>query len=89
MLHLLYLLFLIFTMIRTCLTAEEYFTKRSLRDVKDLKDSNPDSALVLDESGDLALQPISNMSYSEVPVQDVKVGSIILVRAGEVRLSSK
>ena len=67
-------------------TAEEYFTKRSLRDVKDLKESNPDIALVLNGNEDSTFQSISTMSYTEVHVKKVKVGSLILVRAGEVRL---
>ena len=67
-------------------TAEEYFTKRSLRDVKDLKDSNPESALVLNGNENSTFLSISTMSYTEVHVKKVKVGSLILVRAGEVRL---
>lgn len=63
--------------------AEEYFTERALGDVKALKESNPESALVLETSGASSFPSTSSMAYTEVPVQKVMVGSYILVRAGE------
>lgn len=63
--------------------AEDYFTERALGDVKALKESNPESALVLDISGSSSFPSTSSMTYTEVPVQNVMVGSYILVRAGE------
>ncbi|CAN0863898.1 Probable cadmium/zinc-transporting ATPase HMA1, chloroplastic [Linum grandiflorum] len=63
--------------------AEEFFTSRSLVDVKELKENNPDSALVLDvEEG--KIPDLSHLSYSSVPVHDIEVGSYVLVGAGEV-----
>lgn len=52
-------------------------------DVKELKESHPDSALVLDVHDD-KLPDLSDLSYKSVPVHDVKVGSYILVGTGEV-----
>lgn len=64
-------------------TAEEFFTSRSMIDVKELKENYPDSALVLNV--DDGNEPdISNLDYRSVPVHDVHVGSYILVGAGEV-----
>ncbi|GAB2279616.1 Probable cadmium/zinc-transporting ATPase hma1, chloroplastic [Dionaea muscipula] len=62
--------------------AEEYFTSRSMVDVKELKESYPDFALVLDVDTD---EPpnISDLAYTKVPVTDIRVGSFILVQAGE------
>lgn len=62
--------------------AEEYFTSRSKVDVKDLKDNYPDHALVL-EMYDGRLPNFSDLRYSEVPVNNLKAGSYILVKAGE------
>ncbi|KAK4840787.1 hypothetical protein QYF36_018146 [Acer negundo] len=62
--------------------AEEFFTSRSMIDVKELKENNPDSALVLNVNDDN--QPnISDLDYRSVPVHNVEVGSYILVGAGE------
>ncbi|KAI4315008.1 hypothetical protein L6164_027861 [Bauhinia variegata] len=62
--------------------AEEYFTSRSMVDVKELKENNPDFALVLDTtSGELP--NTFDLAYRRVPVHDVTVGSYILVGAGE------
>ncbi|XP_058070119.1 probable cadmium/zinc-transporting ATPase HMA1, chloroplastic isoform X2 [Magnolia sinica] len=62
--------------------AEEYFTSRSMIDVKELKENNPDFALVLE--GDDSMTPhFSSLSYKRVPVHDLEVGSYILVKAGE------
>lgn len=63
--------------------AEEYFTSRSMIDVKELKENHPDSALVLD-TDDGKLPNITDLSYQKVPVHDVQVNSYILVGAGEV-----
>ncbi|XP_038971968.1 probable cadmium/zinc-transporting ATPase HMA1, chloroplastic isoform X2 [Phoenix dactylifera] len=62
--------------------AEEYFTSRSMIDVKELKDSHPDFALLLEVNGDRPPQ-FSKLNYTKIPVHDLKVGSFILVRAGE------
>lgn len=63
--------------------AEEYFTSRSMIDVKELKENHPDFALVLDvQNGNNP--SFSDLKYHEVPVNDLKVGAYILVKAGEV-----
>ncbi|EPS71968.1 hypothetical protein M569_02788, partial [Genlisea aurea] len=62
--------------------AEEYFTRRSRIDVKELKENHPEFALMLEvESGNLP--SFSDVKYVEVPVNDLKIGSYILVKAGE------
>lgn len=63
--------------------AEEYFTSRSMIDVKELKENYPDFALVLDINED-ELPNTFDLAYKRVPVHDVEVGSYILVGAGEV-----
>nr|DAD41371.1 TPA_asm: hypothetical protein HUJ06_015694 [Nelumbo nucifera] len=62
--------------------AEEYFTSRSMVDVKELKENYPDFVLVLEVEGD-KVPRFSDLSYKRVPVHDLEVGSYILVRAGE------
>ncbi|XP_037497092.1 probable cadmium/zinc-transporting ATPase HMA1, chloroplastic isoform X2 [Jatropha curcas] len=62
--------------------AEEFFTSRSMVDVKELKENHPASALVLDVNDEKQLD-LSDLSYKSVPVHDVKVGSYILVGTGE------
>ncbi|CAK9167108.1 unnamed protein product [Ilex paraguariensis] len=62
--------------------AEEYFTSRSKVDVKELKENFPDFALVLDVNNE-GSPSFSNLTYHEVPVKDLAVGSYILVKAGE------
>ncbi|KAG5040339.1 hypothetical protein JHK82_012460 [Glycine max] len=62
--------------------AEEYFTSRSMVDVRELKENNPDFALVLDTNDD-KLPNTFDLAYKRVPVHDVTVGSYILVGAGE------
>ena len=52
-------------------------------DVKELKENYPDSALVLNLDDD-NLPNLSDLSYRNVPVHDVEVGSYILVGIGEV-----
>lgn len=62
--------------------AEEYFTSRSKIDVRDLKENHPEFALVLDvENG--KSPTFSDLKHHKVPVNDLEVGSYILVRAGE------
>ncbi|ERN05712.1 hypothetical protein AMTR_s00006p00237340 [Amborella trichopoda] len=61
--------------------AEEYFTSRAMNDVKELKESHPDFALVL-ESVDVPPH-FSSLSYKRIPVHNVDMGAYILVRAGE------
>nr|BAJ89769.1 predicted protein [Hordeum vulgare subsp. vulgare] len=63
-------------------TAEEYFTRKSMVDVRELKENHPEFALLLETSGDGSTR-FSNLSHTKVPVHDLKVGSHILVRAGE------
>ncbi|CAN4079723.1 unnamed protein product [Withania somnifera] len=60
--------------------AEEYFTSRSKGDVKELKENHPEFALVLQ---DQTSPSFTDLAYSEVPVSDLEVGSVILVKAGE------
>ncbi|XP_043707892.1 probable cadmium/zinc-transporting ATPase HMA1, chloroplastic [Telopea speciosissima] len=62
--------------------AEEYFTSRSMIDVKELKENHPDFALVLEVDGDKPPH-FSDLMYKRVAVHDVEVGSYMLVRAGE------
>lgn len=52
-------------------------------DVKELKESNPDSALVIDVN-DENVSNFYDLSYKSVHVHNVKVGSYILVGTGEV-----
>lgn len=63
--------------------AEEYFTSRSMVDVKELKENNPEFALVLDTK-DNKLPNTFDLAYQRVPVHDITVGSYVLVGAGEV-----
>lgn len=62
--------------------AEEYFTSRSKGDVKELKENHPEFALVLHVDNQ-TLPSFTDLSYIEVPVSDLEVGSFILVKAGE------
>ncbi|XP_051140944.1 probable cadmium/zinc-transporting ATPase HMA1, chloroplastic [Andrographis paniculata] len=62
--------------------AEEYFTSRSRIDVKELKENHPEFALVLDVEDGNSLS-FTDLKYHKVPVNDLEVGSYILVRAGE------
>lgn len=65
------------------IVAEEYFTSRSMIDVRELKENYPEFALVLDVD-DNALPNFSDLEYRRVPVHDVEAGSYLLVGAGEV-----
>lgn len=62
--------------------AEEYFTSRSMIDVKELKENHPEFALVLDMNDD-NLPNTFNLAYKRVPVHNLEVGSYILIGAGE------
>lgn len=62
--------------------AEEYFTSRSKIDVKELKENHPVFALVLEVNNE-NLPDSSDLSYEEVPVENIEVGSYIFVKAGE------
>ncbi|KAL5714064.1 hypothetical protein ACHQM5_016076 [Ranunculus cassubicifolius] len=62
--------------------AEEYFTSRAMVDVKELKEKNPEFALVLELKDD-GMPHFSDLTYNQVPVHDIEVGSYVLVRAGE------
>ncbi|CAO2828220.1 unnamed protein product [Amaranthus hypochondriacus] len=62
--------------------AEEYFTSRSMVDVRELKETYPDSALVLDLDKN-ETPDFSTLSYKKVPVTEISVGSYVLVQAGE------
>ncbi|XP_051198856.1 probable cadmium/zinc-transporting ATPase HMA1, chloroplastic isoform X2 [Lolium perenne] len=62
--------------------AEEYFTSKSMYDVRELKENHPEFALLLETRGDDSVH-FSNLSYTKVPVHDLEVDSHILVRAGE------
>ena len=63
--------------------AEEYFTSRSMIDVKELKENHPDFVLVLDMNEDRVPNTF-DLAYKRVPVHNLEVGSYILVGAGEV-----
>ncbi|XP_071711287.1 probable cadmium/zinc-transporting ATPase HMA1, chloroplastic isoform X2 [Rutidosis leptorrhynchoides] len=62
--------------------AEEYFTSQSKVDVKELKENYPEFALVLDVNNQKLLN-LADLKYHEVPVNELEVGSFILVKAGE------
>ncbi|KAG8384328.1 hypothetical protein BUALT_Bualt04G0106800 [Buddleja alternifolia] len=62
--------------------AEEYFTSRSKIDVKELKENHPEFAYVLDVKNGIS-PGFSDLMYHEVSVNDLEVGSYILVKAGE------
>ncbi|KAL3701184.1 hypothetical protein R1sor_019206 [Riccia sorocarpa] len=63
--------------------AEDYFTERALGDVKALKAKNPESALVLEPFDLKSPPPLSSIPYKKVNVNRVKIGSYLLVKAGE------
>lgn len=63
--------------------AEQYFTSQSKVDVKELKENYPEFALVLDVNNQKLLN-LTDLEYHEVPVNELEVGSFILVKAGEV-----
>lgn len=53
-------------------------------DVKALKDSNPEFALVLNDFDEKNPPQLSAVPYKQMPVNEVRVGSYVLVKAGEV-----
>ena len=59
------------------ITAEEYFTRKSMVDVRELKENHPEFALLLETSGDESTR-FSNLSHTKVPVEDLTVGSRIM-----------
>ncbi|VAI32907.1 unnamed protein product [Triticum turgidum subsp. durum] len=73
---------LLLAMFSLAYIAEEYFTRKSMVVVRELKENHPEFALLLETSGDKSTR-FSNLSHTKVPVQDLTVGSHILVRAGE------
>lgn len=54
-------------------------------DVNTLRESNPDTALVVDDFDIDNPPPLSALTHKELPVAAVKVGAYLLVKAGEVR----
>eukprot|EP00252_Welwitschia_mirabilis_P018970 TRINITY_DN4266_c0_g1_i1.p1 TRINITY_DN4266_c0_g1~~TRINITY_DN4266_c0_g1_i1.p1 ORF type:complete len:852 (-),score=168.18 TRINITY_DN4266_c0_g1_i1:524-3079(-) len=72
---------LLLAMFNVAHIAEEYFTKQAMGDVKALKESNPEFALVLDSFD--STKDFSSLTTRQIPVNDLEVGSYILVRAGE------
>ncbi|KAJ4890735.1 hypothetical protein Rs2_30483 [Raphanus sativus] len=74
---------LLLSMFNLAHIAEEFFTSRSVVDVRELKESNPETALVIDVDNDNALN-FFNLSYKSVHVHNVEVGSYILVGTGEI-----
>ncbi|KAJ8437006.1 hypothetical protein Cgig2_010351 [Carnegiea gigantea] len=73
---------LLISMFNLAHIAEEHFTRRSMVDVRELKENYPHYALVLDVHDDKEPN-FSSLSYKKVPVTEVDVGSFILVQAGE------
>ncbi|KAA8547161.1 hypothetical protein F0562_003573 [Nyssa sinensis] len=67
--------------------AEDYFTSCSKVDMKQLKENYPNFALVL-YLKDGKSPEFSDMSCQEVPVNDLEVGSYILVKADQQLLLS-
>ncbi|CAI5477204.1 unnamed protein product [Closterium sp. Yama58-4] len=63
--------------------AEHYFTEKALGDLRSLQDNNPSTALLIDPSC-LSSVGLAALSWSEVPVAEVPVGAMVLVKAGEV-----
>ncbi|KAK9670331.1 hypothetical protein RND81_13G194300 [Saponaria officinalis] len=61
--------------------AEEYFTSRSMVDVKELKENHPDFALVIIEEDEAP--NFSDLSYKKIPVTELAAGMFVLVQAGE------
>ncbi|CAN6906412.1 hypothetical protein Bca4012_096175 [Brassica carinata] len=74
---------LLLSMFNLAHIAEEFFTRRSMVDVKELKESNPETALVIDVDND-NVPNFFDLSYKSVHVHNVEVGSYILVGTGEI-----
>lgn len=64
--------------------AEEHFTEKAMVDVKALKDTNPEYALVLDDFDPKKNPLLTSIPYKKLPAKDVAVGSFLLIKAGEV-----
>lgn len=73
---------LLLTMFNLAHIAEDYFTSRSIVDVKELRESYPDFVIVLDVEDDM-VPHLSDTTSRKIPVHDVKADSYILIRAGE------
>ncbi|XP_033136657.1 probable cadmium/zinc-transporting ATPase HMA1, chloroplastic isoform X2 [Brassica rapa] len=69
---------LLLSMFNLAHIAEEFFTRRSMVDVKELKESNPETALVIDVDND-NVPNFFDLSYKSVHLHNVEVGSYILV----------
>ncbi|CAN7095947.1 unnamed protein product [Brassica rapa subsp. narinosa] len=74
---------LLLSMFNLAHIAEEFFTRRSMVDVKELKESNPETALVIDVDND-NVPNFFDLSYKSVHLHNVEVGSYILVETGEI-----
>ncbi|KAF8088831.1 hypothetical protein N665_0529s0027 [Sinapis alba] len=74
---------LLLSMFNLAHIAEEFFTSRSMVDVRELKESNPETTLVIDVDND-SVPNLFNLSYKSVHVHNVEVGSYILVGTGEI-----
>ncbi|KAL0733744.1 hypothetical protein Bca4012_009954 [Brassica carinata] len=74
---------LLLSMFNLAHIAEEFFTSRSMVDVKELKESYPETALVIDVDND-NVPNFFDFSYKSVHVHNVEVGSYILVGTGEI-----
>ncbi|CDY46080.1 BnaA09g42040D [Brassica napus] len=74
---------LLLSMFNLAHIAEEFFTSRSMVDVKELKESNPETALVIDVDND-NVPNFFDLSYKSVHLHNVEVGSYILVGTGEI-----
>ncbi|KAG5386766.1 hypothetical protein IGI04_038236 [Brassica rapa subsp. trilocularis] len=74
---------LLLSMFNLAHIAEEFFTRRSMVDVKELKESNPETALVIDVDND-NVPNFFDLSYKSVHLHNVEVGSYILVGTGEI-----
>ncbi|KAK4754165.1 hypothetical protein SAY87_002269 [Trapa incisa] len=73
---------LLLVMFNMALLADEYFTSRSMIDVRELKENYPAFALLLDVD-DNALPNFVDLAYRSVPVHYVGVDSYLLVGVGD------
>ncbi|CAM6083439.1 unnamed protein product [Calypogeia fissa] len=63
--------------------AEDFFIEKAMGDVKALKESNPEFALVLEPFDVSSPPPFSAMVHKKMPVHHVEIGSFVFVQAGE------
>ncbi|KAK4764626.1 hypothetical protein SAY86_025716 [Trapa natans] len=73
---------LLLVMFNMALLADEYFTSRSMIDVRELKENYPEFVLLLDVD-DNALPNFVDLAYRSVPVHYVGVDSYLLVGVGD------